>query len=281
MGMLRLFILSALLAMAGGCALPGPVRVMSWNVLVGFQTYQQQGDPWPDGALRQEKAFAFLDQVQPDIIAWQELNGWTPERLVKATTPLGLVHGVLLKERSYDLGLSSRWPITVVERRLKGMHHGYLHAQTNDIDVFVIHFSPSNHAHRLQEIQLVMQRVESLLAIKRSVLVMGDFNASSGQDDALFGTAGMYWWNRWGYPVDDAGRPVTDVVQRALDGGLVDLWAQSRPTDTPQFQSRPRIDFILASPNLASQCVDAQWFDTSRHHVMSDHPPIMVELALP
>ena len=109
----------------------------------------------------------------------------------------------------------------------------------------------------------------------------GDFNAATGQDDALFGETGMYWWNRWKYPVDGAGRPITDVVQRALDHGLVDLWVQERPADTPQFQARPRIDFILASPDLAAQCLDAQWFDTPRHHVMSDHPPVMVEFERP
>jgi endonuclease/exonuclease/phosphatase family metal-dependent hydrolase len=270
-----------LLILLTGCTSVEPVRVLSWNVLVGFQTVQQKGDPWSEGAVRRQKAFDFLAEAQPDIIGWQELNGWTPDGLVKATTPLGLVHGVLLKERSYDLGLSSRWPIRVVERRLKGMHHGYLHAQTNGIDIFVVHLSPSRHAHRLREIDLVMQRVEPLLAAKRRVLVMGDFNAASVQDDVLFGKVGMYWWNRWTYPVDDVGRPVTDVVQRALDGGLVDLWVQERPADTPLFQARPRIDFILASPNLAAQCVDATWFDTDRHHVMSDHPPVMVDLALP
>lgn len=264
-----------------GCKAAEPTRVVSWNVLVGFTTVQQEGDPWPDGATRQKLAFEFLHEVQPDIIGWQELNGWTTERLRQVTTSLGLTHGVLLKERSYDLGLSSRWAIEVVERRLKGMHHGYLHARTDGIDVFVVHFSPSRHEHRLREIDLVMQRVEPLLAAKVPVLLMGDFNAASVQDVPLFGEVGMYWWNRWKYPVNDEGWPRADVVQRALDGGLVDLWVQERPADTPQFQARPRIDFILASPDLAAQCVDATWFDTKRHHVMSDHPPVMVELAQP
>ena len=279
-GVRHLFLL-LLAALLTGCTAAEPVRVLSWNVLVGFQTYQQEGDPWPEGTTRQQLAFAFLEEVQADIIGWQELNGWTPEGLRQATTPLGLTHGVLLKERSYDLGLSSRWPIEVVQRHLQGMHHGLLHARTNGIDVFVVHFSPSRHEHRLQEIVQVMERVEPLLKAKRPVLVMGDFNAATGQDDALFGDTGMDWWNRWKYPVDEDGRPVTDVLQRALDGGLVDLWVQQRPADTPQFQARPRIDFILASPGLAAQCLDAQWFDTPRHHVMSDHPPVMVELAQP
>jgi exodeoxyribonuclease-3 len=279
--MLRLFILCAAVLGVAGCASPKPTRVLSWNVLVGFTTHQQEGDPWPDGATRQTLAFEFLDEVRPDIIGWQELNGWTPGRLREATTPLGLPHGVLLKERSYDLGLSSRWPIHVVERHLDGMHHGLLHARTNGIEIFVVHFSPSRHAHRLREIEQVMQRVEPLLAAKRPVLVMGDFNAATGQDAALFGETGMTWWDRWKYPVHEDGRPVTDVLQRAIDGGLIDLWAMRRSTSTPQFQARPRIDFILASPDLAAQCVDAQWFDTKRHHVMSDHPPIMVDLERP
>ncbi|MCH2135608.1 MAG: endonuclease/exonuclease/phosphatase family protein [Phycisphaerales bacterium] len=275
-----LAVISAIACLGGGCSQREPVRIMSWNVLVGFNTYQQEGDPWPDGAKRLELAGDFLLEAKPDIIGWQELNGWTPQRLRSWTTPMGLGHGVLLKERGYDLGLSSRWPLVVVERHLKGMHHGLLHVRTRGIEVFVVHFSPSRHAHRLLEIELVMQRVEPLLSAGRPVLLMGDFNAASGQDDALFGETGMLWWNRWNYPIDTNGRPVTDVLQRALDGGLIDLWVQERPAHTPQFQHRPRIDFILASPNLAAQCTEAIWLDTPRHHVMSDHPPVLVELCL-
>lgn len=269
------------LLLLAGCSSGQQIRVVSWNVLVGFNTWQQEGDPWPEGARRQALAFEFLDEIQPDIIGWQELNGWTPARLVTATTGFGLTHGELLKERSYDLGLSSRWPIEVVDRHLEGMHHGLLHARTHDIDIFVVHFSPGNHAHRLREIEQVMARVEPLLAAGDSVLVMGDFNAASGQDDALFGSIGMDWWRRWNYPVGDDGRPVTDVLQRALDGGLVDLWVQQRPADIGPFTSRPRIDFMLASPELARRCTEAIWFDTPRHHVMSDHPPVMVDLSSP
>jgi len=281
MSMFRLLMLCAAVFGLAGCASPAPTRILSWNVLVGFTTYQQEGDPWPEGAERQKFAFEFLDEVRPDIIGWQELNGWTPGRLRASTAPLGLAYGELLKERSYDLGLSSRWPIDVVERHLEGMHHGYLHARTNGIDVFVVHFSPSRHAHRLREIEQVMRRVEPLLAAKRQVLVMGDFNAATGQDDAMFGETGMYWWNRWKYPVNEHGRPVTDVLQRAIDGGLIDLWALRRAPTTSQFPARPRIDFILASPDLAALCLEAQWFDTPRHHVISDHPPIMVSLERP
>jgi exodeoxyribonuclease-3 len=279
--MIRLAMLFWAVHFLVGCSASHTTRVMSWNVLVGFTTYTQEGDPWPEGAKREAFAFEFLHEVKPDIIGWQELNGWTPSRLVESTTPLGLTYGVLLKERSYDLGLSSRWPIQVVERHLEGMHHGLLHAQTNGIHVFVVHLSPSRHAHRLREVEQIMARVEPLLQSNTPVLVMGDFNAATRQDDALFGEVGLNWWNRWTYPVDDSGRPVTDVLQRALDGGLVDLWVARRSASTPVFGNRPRIDFILASPDLAQACLGAQWFDTPRHHVMSDHPPVMVELEHP
>ncbi|MCH2138446.1 MAG: endonuclease/exonuclease/phosphatase family protein [Phycisphaerales bacterium] len=264
----------------GGCGATQVVRVTSWNVLVGFQTYQQEGDPWPSGKERLALAETFLQDTEPDIIGWQELNGWTPSRLRSFTARIGLPHGELLKERGYDLGLSSRWPISVQERHLHGMHHGLLHATTAGVHVFVVHFSPGSHAHRLREVEQVMQRVEPLLAYGQRVLVMGDLNAASGQDDALFGDVGLQWWNGWNYPVNDNGRPVTDVVQRALDGGLVDLWVQQRASDTPQFEARPRIDFILASPNLAAACTDAQWLDTDRCRVMSDHPPVQADLQL-
>ena len=256
------------------------IRVMTWNVLVGFQTYQQEGDPWPEGKVRLAEATDFLKEARPDIVAWQEMNGWTPERLVDWTRPLGLTHGVFVKEGGYPVALSSRWPIEVVERHLNGMHHGLLHCRTHGIDFLVVHFSPGSHPHRLREIEQVMQRVERLKAEKKPCMVLGDFNASSPQDDALFGESAMNWWRRWKYPVTDAGRPQTDILQRALDSDLKDAWLLHRPDTIKLFQNRPRIDFILLSKDLAGRCTSAEWLDTSVHHRMSDHPPTIADIQL-
>lgn len=256
------------------------VRIVSWNVLVGFQDHGV-GDPWLAGEDRRAQAYAWLAQVKPDIVAWQELNGYTPEKLRQETRALEHCDAVLLKERGYDLGLSSRWPIEVVERHLDGMHHGLLHARTNGIDLFVVHLCPHEQDVRLREMKHIAPRVHSAIEDGRQVVVLGDFNACTTLDNELFGDVARRWYTGWKYPYTDDGFPDGRVLDAAYDAGLVDSWSRRRDPDTPAFRGRPRIDFILLSPSLDAQCTDAAWIDDPSLDLVTDHPPVLVELELP
>lgn len=50
-----------------------PLRVVTYNVLVGFGDYHV-GDPYLPGAERRERALAWLAAEQPDVVAFQELT---------------------------------------------------------------------------------------------------------------------------------------------------------------------------------------------------------------
>ena len=188
-----------------------------------------------------------------------------------------------VKEGGYVVGLTSRHPIKVIERHLDGMHHGMLHCQTAGIDCFVVHLSPFKFAHRQREAAMVVERVKEAMKMGRSVIVLGDFNAVSPQDrDSYDGNEDLL--KRLQASDDrhehvqnlNGGKIDYSVITAFTDSGLVDLYAKHVAT-----KSRPakrRIDFILASPDLAKQSVDANWHVTDRHQQMSDHYPVSSRL---
>ena len=109
---LPLICLSALLA--SGCqsarvASPADrLTIMSYNVLYGFD----KGKGLDAGA-------RWIAKQRPDVLALQELNGFTPAKLAEAARRWGHEHAVILKEDGFPVGLTSRFPIEVIENHWK------------------------------------------------------------------------------------------------------------------------------------------------------------------
>ncbi len=258
-----------------------PYRVITFNVLVGFNDYRV-GDPYLPGAERKQAAYEWLEEQQPDLVGLQEMNGYTLEELQTDAKAWGHDHAVLLKENGYDIALTAKRPIEVVERVTDGFHHGLLHCRVDGIDVFVTHFYPGKeNQRRMQEMAAVLERMQQVMDDERPCLVMGDLNALSPQDDSLFGETARHWHvDLWQWPLTD-GKPYYNVLQQALDAGLVDAWVKHRPEDQPQFPGRPRIDYVLASPEFAARSRAAEWVESEEMHKLSDHPPVVADFDWP
>ena len=82
-------------------------RIVTWNVLRGFLDRTQV-----------EPAQQWLREQGPDVVALQEVNGFTAARLTEVAAAWGHAHAVMAKESGYPVALTSRSPIEVVERRL-------------------------------------------------------------------------------------------------------------------------------------------------------------------
>ena len=115
---------------------------------------------------------------QPDIVAFQELNGIAEEQLEHYSVAWNHPYAITHKETGFPVGLTSREPIQVIERNQKGGHHGYLHCRTYGMHFFVVHFWPGV----LFEIDRVTVKVRKLLAEKQKVVILGDFNGCSRKD---------------------------------------------------------------------------------------------------
>ncbi len=258
-----------------------PLRVISYNIWEGFR-----GGPsgnYPAGDERRRLVSDWLAGQHSDVIGFQELNGYSQQRLRKEASSWGHSYAATLKEDGYIVGLTSKYPIEVVERLLADMHHGLLHCRTSGIDCFVVHLSPFRFRHRQREVKLILDRVNRAIAEGRPVLVLGDFNALSPSDRENYYDNQQLLQRmresdaRHGH-VENLDQQQIDysVIQSLLDAGLVDLYAKHRDINPPK---QRRIDYVFASPKLAETSQRAKWFVTDKHQRMSDHVPVSADFT--
>ena len=146
-----------------------PLKIINWNVLYGFN----HGQSVSDGT-------RWLQEQQPDIAAFQELNGISEAQLKEIAQNWEHSFAVTHKESGFPVGLTSRFPITVHERKVEGFHHGYLHAETAGIHFFVVHFWPGKY----HEADVILHQASALLKDHGGrVIVLGDLNGSSRRDE--------------------------------------------------------------------------------------------------
>ena len=260
-----------------------PLRVISYNILEGFRGAASGN--FPEGSERRKRVSGWLASQHPDVVAFQELNGYTQQQLQQEAATWGHPYAVTLKEDGYIVGLTSKYAISVIERLRKDMHHGMLHCRSDGVDYFVVHLSPFRFRHRQREVQQILQRVKQSLAEGRQAIVLGDFNAYSPADRANYdGNQSLLRRLRSSDErhdhVANLDRNQIDysVIQSLLDAGLTDLYAKHRDE---QATARSRIDYIYASAGLAERSLSAKWFVTEKHRKMSDHVPVSADVSWP
>ena len=266
-------------------AVADQLGIISYNIWEGFA---DNGLPrYPKGAERKKAVSEWLNEQNPAIVDFQELNGYTADRLAKESDAWGHGHAATVKEGGYIVGLTSREPIEVVERHLKGMHHGLLHARTMGIDCFVVHFSPFKAKNRQREAEMVIERAQKMVKEGRPVIIMGDFNAVSPQDRTVYdGNAALLKRMREGDARHGHVQNLIDgqidytVMQAFIDAGFTDLYAKHRG-DQAHDTSERRIDYIFASADLADRLKTAGWHTGGKFDAMSDHSPTSAVLAGP
>ena len=259
---------------------PPRFHVITYNVLVGFGDQRGETQYLP-GNERKRMAAQWLAEQAPDVVAFQELNGYTEEQLRKEAATWGHPHAVLLKKSAYFVGLTSKEPITVVERHLEGMVHGLLHCRTSGIDFFVAHLSPHKYKHRQKEVEMILQRVTKAMEADAPVIVLGDLNALSPQDKKLLDeTKLVEMYRRWEEKYDshknlNNGKLDFTVVGALLRAGLIDVCVKHRGEGETLLYAR--IDYILADPNLAKRCIRAERVVNEKMSKLSDHYPVVAD----
>jgi endonuclease/exonuclease/phosphatase family metal-dependent hydrolase len=261
-----------------------PLRLITYNVLYGFNhgKAREIGPKW-------------LAAQKPDIVALQELNGFTQTTLEQTARQWNHDHAVILKEKGFPVGLTANSEINIMEKRLDGMWHGYLHCQVKEIHLFVVHLSPSQHAFRMHEAKLISAKIKPLLAAGEPVIVLGDFNCNSPLDQRWLSSRPA---DREPSDPEAAKRraanadPHAAVMAQFLELGLVDLVHAKQPATElergtfatrllPNYRTNEqredktwRIDFILASPGLANHCTSARIPREKETDLISDHYPV-------
>ena len=185
--MRKLFLLFALIAAAGASAQKRSFRVLTYNVCEGLKM---------DTTASKERFVAWMRELDPDLAALQEMNGFTQARLEKLAAAYGHSHAVLLKDTGYPVALTSKYPI-VAKRVTDNMHHGFLIARTGGYNIVVAHLSPFSWRKRQQEVATIRAWIAAS-GERRRWIVLGDLNSCSPLDREGYADGRLRALNRRG-----------------------------------------------------------------------------------
>lgn len=267
------------------------VKILSHNVWYGFT---KKGTP------RHENWRTWMKDQQPDIVSLQELNGYTAERLAADGRAWGHAHSVLLKEDGFATGLTSKTPITDIKRIREGLQHGLLRCRTAGLWIFVIHFHPSNFAHRITEASLLKDEIAALGEAQPRVILAGDFNGFSPADRAQYNAdLELVLFFRMLDERNPAARNLNanridyGGVEAILSQGFIDTldhlrepgkaFAGTFPTPLVRDENHGtdrRLDYIFISPNLLPGLRSAKVLRDETTALLSDHYPVAATLQL-
>lgn len=266
------------------------VKVISYNIWNGFE--------WGKDSVRKTKFIDWVNTQKPDVFALQELCGYTQEKLLADAKKWGHNYAEILKTSGYPVGITSNKPIEVKEKLLENMHHGALHCKVDGIDIYVIHFSPFSHQKRREEANIIMSKLSELPKEQNKYLVLGDFNSLSPFDAHLYKDKPRLLEDERASEKEHAhirnllndeleygvigsllGYPLIDVTQKYTATWEDKLSYPTQVFELDKGKGRPenstRIDYILTSPFLAKNCINAKILNKNETYYLSDHYPVL------
>lgn len=253
-------------------------KIITYNVWYGFQDGDHPRFPcYSSGETRRDSIYSWLASQDPEVVVFQELIDYSGDRLRKESQHWNHKYAVTLRDKGMAIGISSKYPIEVKEVLTDGMHHGLIYCSVLGVDIIGTHLWPSFDDNILEEAKIVEKRISNSLVEGRSIIVLGDFNAFSSEDDTYIDeeTIDLYA-NRWNWKLEN-GRPSYRVIQNFLDLGLKDVCTKFAKNGNAR---RERYDFIFASPELHKECYDAVHFQNREFLKVSDHFPIIAKFKL-
>lgn len=254
--------------------------VISYNVLEGLQR----------DSTNIETFVKWAKEKDADVIAYQEMNKFSQKELEQLAKRYGHPYAIMSKKEGFPVAISSKYPIVNVRKVVDNMWHAFIYAMINDIHFYVIHFSPFSYEKRLEEINNVLAHAKTLPENSK-ILIMGDFN-SVDQSDAIQHTETMLEGMRKREEKQAHVRNLNNqqmdysVMKTIKDAGFIDTYWLTNKESTYSITTKKygkanrRIDFLWASPSIASQVVSSTIIHDEYTDVMSDHYPVYVKFNL-
>ena len=258
------------------------LKILSCNILKGFS-----------GDIAIEQAFQdWINERKPDIVAIQEMNGFTQKRLEAFAGKMGFPYAVMHKEEGYPLGLISKYPISNVKKITEGMRHGILYAKILDYNIIVTQLVSYTYQQRLKEIDDVLLKLVNLIPKDEKIIMMGDFNNMSPQDKQYYDhnpnkirLLVNSERNNPGNTYLNKGKIDYTVIQKILDAGFYDTYKifnkyydKSAPTKMKNHNNYTRIDYIWVNKQAKPDCLDMFIVKDDLTDYMSDHYPTLLIL---
>lgn len=257
----------------------GTVKVLSYNVYEGFRE-----DP-----INIENFKKWVDTVSPDVVAFQEMKGFTKASLQSFAKEMGFSHSVMHHEAGLPVALISKYGITNVKTVPSDLH--LIQAKILDYHFFVVHLSPLTYAKRQEELAVILGRIQQIPKSEK-VLMMGDLNNMSPQDASFYdnNTTKMDLVraseiNNPGTKILNNGKIDYQAIQNIIDAGFHDTWKmfragydKSAPTKLRNHGNFTRIDYIWMSNSMLGDYKDSYLVKDSFTDYLSDHYPMVLVL---
>ncbi|MEX2336417.1 MAG: endonuclease/exonuclease/phosphatase family protein [Fulvivirga sp.] len=273
-------------------------KLLNYNALHGFS-----GD-----SLLKERFINWVNKIDPDMVAFQEMNGYSQNEIGELAESYGHPYAVIMNREfgvpvTHPLAITSKFPIVKVERVMDNMWHGYIYARINDLHLFVTHLAPFTLKDRQKDIKKILTHI-NLLPKGENVLIAGDMNALSPMDSTMYDDYLLKRMKRIeGRLEPKSGTPIVrdriiyrnnlnnnqidySVIQMIIDEGLKDTFyltnrkfknsvpsaGFSKKSSIPR-----RIDYVWVNDELARLLLSAEIIQDEVTAHLSDHYPILVE----
>ena len=277
-----------------------PMKLISYNVYWGMKQ---------DSTTDKSKFAEWIRKQDPDILALQEMNGFTagiyefapkganPNNLRKLAESYGHPYVVIVREPSTDgsvtfpVAITSKYPIINVNRVLDNNIHGFIEAEIEGLHFIVTHFHPFSSQKRSYEIDQILATIKSK-PTNQKWMFMGDLNSVSPLDKSAYKDNKLRNFIR----EDRKKRPhnqnlgIDDALdytiqQKILDFGFIDALRYFHPefdATAPtklfydQSKSPVRYDYLYVSGNMKKDITKCEIIKDSFTDIYSDHYPVVL-----
>lgn len=267
-------------------------KFISYNVLHGLNG---------DSALT-DRFVHWVRQEDPDIIAYQELNGYDEDALEKLAARYKHPYVAINTGVTHPIALSSKFPIVLVHKKTTNFWHSYLYANIEGVHVFVTHLSPFDVQSRRNDMEVILAHA-ALLPRDEPVIIAGDLNALAASDSAMYGEDLLKRMlksegrlePKSGLPIVKGktiyrhnlnnGRIDYTVTDKLVAAGFLDSYtlknsgfSNSVPTKGHASKNSVlrRIDYIWVNQAMADLLTGAAIIKTSATDNLSDHYPVQI-----
>ena len=263
------------------------LKIISYNVYNGMKLDESEG---------KQKYIDWAKAQDADIIAWQEMNFFTREKLEKFAASYGHKYAILLKESPEDaaffpVAITSKYPIVNVNKVVDNLWHGALYADIGNYHFVVTHMNPFWTAKRIDEINLIIDSIKYSRDPKGKWIIAGDLNSFSPADKSDYDKSTLLE----DIKEKQKKRPILEnlvdgklsytVQQNLLDAGFIDAlkikhkeFVATAPTKVFYDQASVplRYDYIYVSPPLKNNVIDVQVIKDDFTDKYSDHYPVQM-----
>lgn len=255
--------------------------LLSYNVLYGLQNNDTIKDMYVN----------WVKQIDPDVVAYQEMNDFTQKSLEEFASRYGHPYAVQSKLEGFPVALTSKYPIVNVQKVVDNMWHAYLYANINGIHTMVIHFSPFSYEKRRHEVRDVIARA-ALIPKGEKVAIMGDFNSLAQIDspyynDDMLNTRKQSEVKNAHIRNLDNGKFDYSITNAMLDAGYTDILKTFHKDfvytiGSKKYRSKhlSRIDYVWTNDKLTECVTSADVLYDEATEQMSDHYPLLIKFKL-